>query len=115
TSATSHPWPYLVCGGLQDNNAWCGASSDYDRGGLTGAQDWFYVSGGDGQYVVPAPSDAGMIYATTDDGYATVLNRATGFRRGINPYQRDELAGLLLSGKPPYAQKSDSTGRPGGG
>ncbi len=105
TSATSHPWPYLVCGGLQDNNAWCGASSDYDRGGLTGAQDWFYVSGGDGQYVVPAPSDAAMIYATTDDGYATVLNRATGFRRGINPYQRDELAGLLLSGKPPYAQK----------
>ncbi|MGC8521811.1 MAG: WD40/YVTN/BNR-like repeat-containing protein [Steroidobacteraceae bacterium] len=105
TSATNHPWPYLVCGGLQDNDAWCGASSDYDRGGVTGAQDWFDVSGGDGQYVVPAPNDAAMIYSTTDDGFATVLNRATGLKREINPYLRDVLAGLLLSGKPPYAQK----------
>jgi photosystem II stability/assembly factor-like uncharacterized protein len=104
-SATDHPWPYLVCGGLQDNDAWCGASSDYDRGGVTGAQDWFDVSGGDGQYVVPAPSNASIIYSTTDDGFATVLNRATGRKREINPYLRDVLAGLLLSGKPPYAQK----------
>ena len=105
TSATDKPWPYLVCGGLQDNDAWCGASSDYERGGVTGAQDWFDVSGGDGQYVIPAPSDAKIIYSTTDDGFATVLNRATGRKHEINPYLRDVLAGLLISGKPPYAQK----------
>ncbi len=104
-SATAHPWPYLVCGGLQDNDAWCGASSDYERGGVTGAQDWFDVAGGDGQYVVPAPNDASMIYATTDDGFATTLNRTSGRKREINPYLRDVLAGLLLSGKPTYAQK----------
>jgi photosystem II stability/assembly factor-like uncharacterized protein len=105
TSPSDHPWPYLICGGLQDNDAWCGASSDYRRGGVTGEQDWFEFSGGDGQYAVPAPSDSSIIYSTTDDGYATVYNRATERRRGINPYVRDELAGLLLSGKPPYAQK----------
>ncbi len=104
-SASARPYPYLVCGGLQDNDAWCGASSDYDRGGVTGYQDWFDVAGGDGQYVVPAPGAADIIYATTDDGYATRFDRATGRRRSINPYVRDVLAGLLLSGKPMAQQK----------
>lgn len=104
-SAASQPWPYLVCGGLQDNDAWCGASSDYERGGVTGYQDWFDVAGGDGQYVVPAPSNAAVVYATTDDGFATRLDRTTGRKRDINPYIRDVLAGLLISGKPMAKQK----------
>ena len=104
-SAASKPWPYLVCGGLQDNDAWCGASSDYDRRGVTGYQDWFDVAGGDGQYAVPAPSKAAVIYATTDDGMATRLDRATGRKQAINPYIRDVLGGLMLSGKPIAQQK----------
>ncbi len=91
--------PFLVCGGLQDNNAWCGASSDYRRGGVVGSQDWFQISGGDGQYVVPAPSDPNIIYATTDDGFLTRYNRLTRRARSINPYLRDELTGDILSGK----------------
>ncbi|MHB1765026.1 MAG: WD40/YVTN/BNR-like repeat-containing protein [Gammaproteobacteria bacterium] len=97
--------PFLVCGGLQDNNAWCGASSDYRRGGVVGAQDWFQISGGDGQYVVPAPSDPNIIYATTDDGYLTRFNRVTRRARSINPYLRDELTGDILSGKVLAKQK----------
>ena len=104
-SPSNNPYPYLVCGGLQDNDAWCGASSDYNRGGVTGYQDWFDVAGGDGQYVVPAPSNASIIYATTDDGYATRDDIANGRKRSINPYVRDVLAGLLLSGKPMAQQK----------
>ena len=97
--------PYLLCGGLQDNDAWCGASSDYRRGGVVGYQDWFDVAGGDGQYVVPAPGDARIIYATTDDGNATRYDRATRRSRSINPYLNDILAGSLLSGKPMAEQK----------
>ncbi len=97
--------PFLVCGGLQDNNAWCGASSDYRRGGVVGAQDWFQISGGDGQYVVPAPSDPNIIYATTDDGDLTRYNRITRRARSINPYIRDILAGDILSGKVMAKQK----------
>ncbi len=104
-STQQAPYPYLICGGLQDNNAWCGESSDYRRGGVTGYQDWFDVAGGDGQYVVPAPSDANIIYATTDDGFATRYDRLTQRKRSINPYVKDILAGLLLSGKPMSAQK----------
>lgn len=104
-SSQHAPYPYLICGGLQDNDAWCGAADDYRRGGVTGSQDWFAVAGGDGQYVVPTPGDARIIYATTDDGYATRTDLRTGRTHPINPYLRDVLAGLLLSGKPMSAQK----------
>jgi photosystem II stability/assembly factor-like uncharacterized protein len=104
-SAAGKPWPYLVCGGLQDNNSWCGASSDYERAGVTGFQDWFTIAGGDGQYAIPARSDSSIIYTTTDDGDATRIDRASGRRRSINPYLRDILSGSLLSGKPISQQK----------
>ncbi len=97
--------PYLLCGGLQDNDAWCGASSDYRRGGVVGYQDWFDVAGGDGQYVVPAPGNANIVYATTDDGNATRYDRATRRSRSINPYLKDILVGSLLSGKTMAEQK----------
>ena len=29
--------PYLLCGGLQDNNGWCGPSNSLSRGGIVGA------------------------------------------------------------------------------
>jgi len=47
--------PYMLCGGLQDNNGWCGASNTVNRSGI-GESDWFTVVGGDGEYVVPAPA-----------------------------------------------------------
>ena len=44
--------PYTVCGGLQDNNGWCGPSNSLKGGGI-GPSDWQVYVGGDGQYVVP--------------------------------------------------------------
>src|SRR5436853_3639337 len=59
-SAGSGDSPYMLCGGLQDNNAWCGPSSGIPGpgagGGLSRAE-WFTVTGGDGEYAVIAPSD----------------------------------------------------------
>jgi photosystem II stability/assembly factor-like uncharacterized protein len=77
--------PYTVCGGLQDNNGWCGASNSLARGGVSDA-DWFVVTGGDGEWVVPAPSDPNVIYADSQNGNISRFDRRTRISRNIRPY-----------------------------
>ena len=77
--------PYSVCGGLQDNNGWCGASNSLARGGVSDA-DWFVVTGGDGEWVVPAPSDPNVIYADSQNGNVSRFDRRTRISRNIRPY-----------------------------
>ena len=76
--------PYNLCGGLQDNNAWCGPSSSV-FGGLNGSE-WFTVAGGDGEYAVPAPSDSTIIYAESQGGNAQRIEMHTGRTQAIRPY-----------------------------
>ena len=76
--------PYNLCGGLQDNNAWCGAST-----GATGAlngSEWFTITGGDGEYAVPAPSDSTIVYAESQNGSIQRIDLRTGLNRPIRPY-----------------------------
>jgi photosystem II stability/assembly factor-like uncharacterized protein len=76
--------PYLLCGGLQDNNAWCGPSSSL-FGRFNGAE-WFTVGGGDGEYAVPAPSDSSVIWVDSQNGFVTWVNLKTGETRFVRPY-----------------------------
>ena len=50
--------PYYVCGGLQDNNAWCGPSALRSTAGAVNT-DWFTVGGGDGFYTRQDPDRLG--------------------------------------------------------
>lgn len=80
--------PYIICGGLQDNSGWCGPSSNLNRRNLSGI-DWKSVVGGDGNYVVPAPSDPNIIYdtaATVSAGAFYRYNRKTGLAVFARPY-----------------------------
>jgi photosystem II stability/assembly factor-like uncharacterized protein len=77
--------PYNVCGGLQDNNAWCGTSNSLSRGGI-GAADWFVTAGGDGEYVVPAPSDPSIVYSDSQNGNINRLDKKTHLSKNIRPY-----------------------------
>jgi len=77
--------PYDLCTGLQDNSGWCGPSSTLADNVVSG-QDWFTVVGGDGEYVVPAPSDSNIIYADAEDGAITQFNRKTKQSLFIMPY-----------------------------
>jgi photosystem II stability/assembly factor-like uncharacterized protein len=77
--------PYDLCGGLQDNSAWCGPSNTLTRGGITGAR-WFTVIGGDGEYAVPAPSNPDVVYADAQNGFATRLELEKNVDRFIRPY-----------------------------
>jgi photosystem II stability/assembly factor-like uncharacterized protein len=81
--------PYNLCGGLQDNNAWCGPSNSLGRGGITGF-DWMTVAGGDGEYAVPAPGSSSLIYVDSQNGSIAQLDSQTGLARRIRPY----LAGV---------------------
>jgi photosystem II stability/assembly factor-like uncharacterized protein len=86
--ATDSAAPYTICGGLQDNSAWCGPSSDLGRLGVTNA-DWYAVAGGDGEYAVPAPSDPNIIYADSEDGYIQRLDKRTHLSHFARPYLED--------------------------
>lgn len=77
--------PYNLCGGLQDNSAWCGPSSDLAGRSVTG-RNWHTVVGGDGEYSVPAPSDPDIIYSDSQDGSIVRLDMKTHVSRNIRPY-----------------------------
>ncbi|HET7296722.1 MAG TPA: hypothetical protein VFI66_06240, partial [Gemmatimonadales bacterium] len=89
-SAGNSDSPYMLCGGLQDNNAWCGPSSGTagpgaGGGGLNGSE-WFTVAGGDGEYAVLAPSDTSILYVDSQNGNITRVDLKTGANRSIRPY-----------------------------
>ena len=83
--STSSEVPYGVCGGLQDNNAWCGVSSNL-AGRAVGGADWYTATGGDGEYAVFAPSDPNIIYVDSQNGEITRLDKKTHLSRSMRPY-----------------------------
>ncbi len=83
--AADNRTPATVCAGLQDNSGWCGPTSSLANHVLSGA-DWFNVIGGDGEYVVPAPSDPNLIYANAEDGATVLFHRDSKRSDFIMPY-----------------------------
>jgi photosystem II stability/assembly factor-like uncharacterized protein len=77
--------PYLLCGGLQDNNGWCGPSNSLSRGGVTGA-DWWTATGGDGEYIVPAGNKSNIIYADSQNGSISRMDASMGVADFMRPY-----------------------------
>ena len=76
--------PYTVCGGLQDNNAWCGPSALRSTAGGVNT-DWWVVSGGDGFYTRQDPTDWAIVYAESQDGNMTRHDLRTGTQKSIRP------------------------------
>ncbi|MGA7571085.1 MAG: hypothetical protein WCA80_09790, partial [Candidatus Aquilonibacter sp.] len=77
--------PYWVCGGLQDNNGWCGPSNSQDPSGIQN-KAWIAVAGGDGEWTVPDPVDPNYIWADSENGAVTVINKVTKDGWFIEPY-----------------------------
>jgi photosystem II stability/assembly factor-like uncharacterized protein len=76
--------PYWVCGGLQDNNTWCGPSAVRSRDGI-GNDDWFIIGGGDGFQAQMDPGDARTLYAESQGGRLNRVDRVTNERQSIVP------------------------------
>jgi photosystem II stability/assembly factor-like uncharacterized protein len=76
--------PYTICGGLQDNNTWCGPSAVRSNSGIAN-DDWFVVQGGDGFVGLVDPTDHRIIYAESQDGFMSRIDRTTNERQSIRP------------------------------
>jgi photosystem II stability/assembly factor-like uncharacterized protein len=76
--------PYRICGGLQDNNAWCGPSMSMNPRGI-GNADWFTIGGGDGFYAQIDPVEPDTVYTESQDGNVLRRDLRTGEQRSIRP------------------------------
>jgi photosystem II stability/assembly factor-like uncharacterized protein len=118
--------PYYVCGGLQDNNAWCGPSALRSATGPVNT-DWYTVAGGDGFYTRQDPTDWAIVYAESQDGNmtrhdlrnATQKNiRPTAGRGGAAAATANEIqraANPPVGVSPPTADEPPAAGGRGGG
>ncbi len=77
--------PYYVCGGWQDNNAWCGPAFTTDPSGILN-KDWINVAGGDGEWASPDPIDPNWLWADSQQGFVSVYNRKTHDQFSVLPY-----------------------------
>src|SRR5580692_10370247 len=76
--------PYVVCGGLQDNNAWCGPSAlRSNTGGVN--TDWYTIAGGDGFYTRQDPTDWAIAYGESQDGAMSRHDLRNGTQKSIRP------------------------------
>ncbi len=76
--------PYKICGGLQDNNSWCGPSMSMNPRGISN-DDWYTIGGGDGFYAQPDPNNPDVVYAESQDGNLLRRNTKTGESKSIRP------------------------------
>lgn len=76
--------PFDVCGGMQDNDAWCGPSAVRNRRGIS-AERWIRTQIGDGMAVVADLVDPRISYSETQDGNMTRHNNVTGESKSIRP------------------------------
>ncbi len=88
--------PYNVCGGAQDNGAWCGPSRRR-QGPITNSM-WYTFNGGDGFVTAQDPSNADIIYGESQGGNIGRYYVSTGERFGLAKPQW----------KPKYTQWEDS-------
>ncbi|MCI0660987.1 MAG: glycosyl hydrolase, partial [Acidobacteria bacterium] len=76
--------PYTVCGGLQDNNTWCGPSAVRSSEGIAN-DHWWIIGGGDGFVALIDPGDDRIMYSESQDGRMNRVDRLTNERKPIRP------------------------------
>ncbi len=80
--------PYRICGGLQDNNTWCGPSATTYMRGISN-DEWVAVGGGDGFYAQVDPTDPNVLYAESQDGNLLRRDLRTGESKSIRPREKE--------------------------
>ena len=76
--------PYAVCGGLQDNNPWCGPSNTRSFHGIRN-QDWYETAYGDGFWTVVDPTDSTIVFSESQGGNMNRYDLITGEKTPMRP------------------------------
>ncbi len=76
--------PYYVCGGLQDNDPWCGPSNTRSFHGIRN-QDWYETAYGDGFWTVVDPTDSTIVFSETQGGNMNRYDLITGEKTAMRP------------------------------
>ena len=76
--------PYYVCGGLQDNDAWCGPSNTRSFHGIR-HQDWYETVYGDGFFTIVDPTDSSIVYSESQGGNMNRYDLVTGEKIPMRP------------------------------
>ncbi|HEV8151034.1 MAG TPA: hypothetical protein VGP61_12680, partial [Gemmatimonadales bacterium] len=76
--------PFNVCGGLQDNQSWCGPSQVRNYQGITD-HDWWTLPGGDGFVNLFDPANDRFIYTESQEGSLARIDKLTGEQQGVQP------------------------------
>jgi|CZKP01.1.fsa_nt_gi photosystem II stability/assembly factor-like uncharacterized protein len=82
---------YNVYIGTQDNNSLGGPSRTINSGGITN-QDWVFTIAGDGFQTQVDWKDPNTIYAESQDGGLERVNKITGEKLDIKPYDLNDTA-----------------------
>jgi photosystem II stability/assembly factor-like uncharacterized protein len=104
--------PYNICGGAQDNGAWCGPSRR--RTGSVSNAYWFTIHGGDGFYTAQDPTDPNIVYGESQGGSASRVNLKTGEQLGFrkptwtDQYRKWEDSIAVVRGDPLKAASKET-------
>ena len=78
--------PYWVCGGLQDNNGWCAPNNTQDPFGHSKQGVDLGRSAATANGPFPDPIDPNYIWADSENGAVTVINKVTKDGWFVQPY-----------------------------
>lgn len=100
---TDNEWPYNIYGGLQDNGSWVGPSAVWKSGGIRNS-DWQEVYFGDGFETMPRKDDARYVFAESQGGELSLVDRKTGESKYLKPLHPDGTTYLRFNWNAALAQ-----------
>jgi hypothetical protein len=86
--STTNDFPYMLCGGQQDNTAICIPSRA--QGGIT-MQDWYITGGCESGHVATKPDEPDISLAGCYGGALDWKDRRTGFERAVQPWPENPM------------------------